>query len=272
MNELFEWTNNNLTLIVSILNTVALSVLFLHFYLRAGSLLFLRDKLWHYLGGKESFYTDELEQLRKDARELEHFRFEFNVPASSIKEAKKFENWVSSNEISLSEIKQARDYIEWKNFSNLSVKNLNYQLRLKWTLARAITLYAFFATFLSIILSPYLFLHFKESKETKNFFMSLEEARFGYFFGSPILNEDTCKDEAVTSRIMSISKMTSEHISIICSAFNSEKDQAHLRNELSKQRIGLSMFAALLLFFFFSALQRSAKLNAAKRIHQRFHP
>ena len=47
-------------------------------YFRAGSLLFIRDKLWHYTA-ERSFYTSELEQLRKDARELEHFRFEFNV-------------------------------------------------------------------------------------------------------------------------------------------------------------------------------------------------
>lgn len=92
MNDLLQWTNNNLALAVSALNAIFVSALFIHFYFRAGSLLFLRDKLWHYLGGKESFYMHELEQMRKDARELEHFRFEFNVPANSIKDAKQFES------------------------------------------------------------------------------------------------------------------------------------------------------------------------------------
>lgn len=118
MNDLFQWTNNNLTLIVSILNALFISALFIHFYFRTGSLLFIRDKLWHYLGGKESFYTSELEQLRKDARELEHFRFEFNVPAQSIKDARLFERWVSEKEISLTSIKKAREYIDWSDFSD----------------------------------------------------------------------------------------------------------------------------------------------------------
>jgi len=269
MNDLFQWTNNNLTLIVSILNALFISALFIHFYFRAGSLLFIRDKLWHYLGGKESFYTSELEQLRKDARELEHFRFEFNVPAQSIKDARLFERWVSEKEISLTSIKKAREYIDWSDFSDLKTKDFNYNIRSKITLTWAITLYATFALLVSLILSPYLFLHFGDPARSDTFYMTTKEARFGFFIGSPTLNIENCLDLKIRETVENTYNITDEQIEIICLAFSNEKDQEHLHNEISKQRIAMSLFAVMLLYFFFAAIKRSAKLSAARKIHEK---
>lgn len=268
MNDLLQWTNNNLALTVSALNAIFVSALFIHFYFRAGSLLFLRDKLWHYLGGKESFYTNELEQMRKDARELEHFRFEFNVPANCIKDAKQFENWVSENQIPLISIKRAREYIDWSDFSKLNTININYKIRTRLTLAWAITLYTAFAIFVAFILSPYLFLHFNEPNNSNTFFMSTKEARFGYFFGSPILNKESCRENNIKDDIKKSYNMTIKQIETICLAFTNEGDQKHLHNEIKKQRIAMSIFAVLLLYFFFTAIKRSIKLSAAKNINE----
>jgi len=271
MNDLLQWTNNNLALLISALNALFISALFVHFYFRAGSLLFLRDKLWHYLGGKESFYIAEFEQMRKDARELEHFRFEFNVPAHSIKDAQLFERWVSERKISLTSIKKAREYIDWNDFSNLGTKKINYQLRTRLILAWAISLYTAFAMLVALILSPYLFLHFNEPKSSDTFFMSTKEARFGYFVGSPKLNRENCTDSEIKEKIGKTYNITTNQIETICLAFTNENDQTHLHNEITKQRIAMSIFSALLLYFFFTAIKRSAKLSAAKKIHEELH-
>lgn len=98
--------------------------------------------------------------------------------------------------------------------------------------------------------------------------MSTKEARFGYFFGSPILNKESCRENNIKDNIKKSYNMTITQIETICLAFTNEVDQKHLHNEIKKQRIAMSIFAALLLYFFFTAIKRSIKLSAARNINE----
>lgn len=125
---IISWIMDNLTALASIAYVAAFIAFLLYVYTRAGSMHFLRDRIWRLMGGKSEFLIPDLQKLKLEARELEHFRFEFGIPASTIRDIQPFERWISDHKISLKDAATAKEYIDWTDYSRLNIKRKNLTL------------------------------------------------------------------------------------------------------------------------------------------------
>lgn len=90
-----DWTFQNYATLASMLSGIAICALIFYIYKRSGSLIFLRDLMWRFFGGSTKFEDEEYELVRKNLREVEYYRFEFNIPAQNLTETKLAEEWIS---------------------------------------------------------------------------------------------------------------------------------------------------------------------------------
>lgn len=119
---IISWIMDNLTALASMAYAAAFIAFLLYVYTRAGSMHFLRDRIWRLLGGKSDFLIPDLQKLKLEVREIEHFRFEFGIPANTIQDIEQFEHWISANTISLKDATTAKEYIDWSNHNQLHIK------------------------------------------------------------------------------------------------------------------------------------------------------
>jgi hypothetical protein len=258
-----NWTLTNLPALASIVYAIGFSSFLFYVYNRAGSMYFLRDRIWRLMGGKSDFYIPDLQKLKLEAREIEHFRFEFGVPARSIQEIQQFENWVKANNLSLKDIATAREYINWGDYSQLKLKEKNLGRIAKVFTFFGITFLAL-ATFSFWAAAPnYLMASFDDSPY---FYISTKEAKFT-MFGEATINKSTCEDEKTLIEISKESDFPLQRIKVICDAYSDDKQFASLAKKIKEQRtaaFSLSIFFALVMIYF---ARESAKAYAAQRVH-----
>lgn len=204
-------TTENLTLISSAASGVLVIWSLFYFYYRARSTFFLRDRLWKLIGGKSEFHTPTFEASRKEARELEHFRMEFRVPAESLKEAQAYLKWQSRINIPARKIAFVHNHFDWSNFSNPKVKTKKIQSKIKLFSIPTIALIALCSLSFMIPTSPYVL---ASLPETPSFY--IEKYSFKFTLLGENFNKHTCEDDALLKRESEASKFPIETATEIC--------------------------------------------------------
>ncbi|WJM92819.1 DUF6216 family protein [Pseudomonas brenneri] len=117
-----NWTFENYATLASLVSGIAICLLVFYIYSRSGSLIFLRDLMWRFFGGSTKFETEDYENIRKNLREVEYYRFEFNIPAQNLADTKLAEEWIKKNGFCHRDVARVRKYIDWKDFNSLTFK------------------------------------------------------------------------------------------------------------------------------------------------------
>ncbi|HEX8592336.1 MAG TPA: DUF6216 family protein [Pseudomonas sp.] len=260
----FDWFITNPTSIIVFLNLLLLAAGFVYIYRRAKSMLFLRDRLWRLLGGKADFAHEKFERMKREARELEHFRYEFNIPAHSLEQAEAFHEWQSQHRLQLGDVSLAKNYIDWRDFNALKMKVSLRQLRRINVAAMiaAILLYLVVALSFSLAASNYLMVSFKD---TPFFYVSEKDVKFSPF-GQPKLSSQTCESPEALQALDDETDFPPQRFSSICEEFGSPRIVEHIKTELSKQRIMLVSLGSMLFVFFLALVKAAVQRRAAKRL------
>ncbi|MCI0915945.1 hypothetical protein JNA64_02070 [Pseudomonas stutzeri] len=265
MKEIFNWATSNVTTLASIANLIFITIVFIAIYLRAGSVLFMRDRIWNFLGGKSKFSINAFQRLKDNERELEHFRFEFGVPATDLREAESFERWVTTKNLPLREISRASKYIDWSNFSNLKVKNVNLNIRKILAAIGAIFIYLLMAFSFALASSKYLIASFPD---TSYFYLSENNIKFS-LFSEYSLNLQTCKSPEILSKISEESDFPRRKLNQFCEELPKEEIKEKIKRSLTGQRAALFTLGAFCLISFFFLIKHVSRIHAALRLQNR---
>ncbi|MDH0098972.1 DUF6216 family protein [Ectopseudomonas hydrolytica] len=261
---IISWIMDNLTALASIAYAATFIAFLLYVYTRAGSMHFLRDRIWRLMGGKSDFLIPDLQKLKLEARELEHFRFEFGIPATTIRDIEQFEHWISDNIISLKDAATAKEYIDWSDYNQLRIKEKNFTLLRKLFTYFGIFTLTSAALFFFIAIPNYLMASFEDSPF---FYISTKETKFS-ILGGDTLDSLSCKEKEVLSRLSQENEFPLDRLQSICSTYASEEKISLLKKRISEQKsaaLALALFFVLLMIYF---ARESTKVFAAQRIQK----
>lgn len=265
MSDKLNWAIANAALIAAVANLLFITTAFTYMYLRAGSILAVRDRLWRMLGGKSTFNTEALQHLKDDKRELEHFRFEFGIPALTMKEALLFEDWIYKNDLPLQDVTLAKKYIEWGDFNAIRIKSIKIKPRRIASGLFAVVFYV--AMILSFALAVPSHVMIK-LPDTEYFYISKNNIKFSIFKDQD-LDTKSCNS---TEKLLSISKETDLAITTLnslCEDLPKERTQERIKSLLTGQRIALLTLGFFSLFSFYLVVRYSAKIHATRRLIER---
>ncbi|WP_460094878.1 DUF6216 family protein [Pseudomonas sp. S2_B03] len=262
-----DWITKNLTLILTLSNFLLIITFFIYIYKRARSFLFARDKIWRLFGGKPSFSNPRFEKLKNDLRELEHFKFEFNIPATTLEEAELAEKWIHSNNLLISDISLARPHIDWTNFSKIKIKPRKFRLSEIFTSALLIFFVSLMALCISLTTSKYLFISFPD---TPTFYATPDKYIFS-IFSDHELNLETCKNIDHSHQFIDMDKFPQERILDLCESLKNPTETDRIKKELKQQKATLALLGFYFLIISIVLARIISKLSAAKRIYQRLN-
>ncbi|MEL7941345.1 DUF6216 family protein [Pseudomonas delhiensis] len=235
-----------------------------YFSYRARSFLFIRDRLWKLIGGKTEFHTAVFEKLRREARELEHFRMEFRVPAETVDEAERFISWQSTSKIPTSKIALAHRHIDWHDFSRPKIKTKYIKQKAILLVFLACSQVLLGGLSLIIATSKYAIVNFPDSPI---FYLSQNEFKFKLFSHS--LNSESCKNDKALKAAISESNFPLNQAIAICASITDSKNTEKISRIFREQRSSSAVLFSIAIFYFFIFFYELIKLSAAQEIKKK---
>ncbi|MEC4560537.1 DUF6216 family protein [Pseudomonas inefficax] len=259
------WSAENLAPLggLGLLGVFLLLLSFIHS--RAGSLYFLRDLIWRSFGGKTEFDDlSQLNQMRRELREIEFFRYEFNIPANNLREAELAHRWIVANGFAPSDIGRSRRYMDWSDFDapTFAVKRFSrWKSILVFTsmliLIGAMTPFSLFAD------TKYLMVSLKDSPDTRSFYLSQDNIKFK-MWPDEVLTPEKCRSAEHLKPFAE--EFPEKGLDIVCSFFMDPNYESHVAKGLEAQRSLLagialaSMLGLVLLVLKLARMQRARSL------------
>ncbi|MGY1448861.1 DUF6216 family protein [Pseudomonas chlororaphis] len=253
---------------VSICTGITIFAAVLYIYARSGSLLFLRDLMWRFFGGTISFENKNFEKMRKNLRELEYFRFEFNIPASTLEDAQLAEQWINQNSLSPRDVAWVKKYIDWSDFNTLKFKE-NLFARWITTTKVILILVSIFLVSISAALSTsdYLMVHLKNEPNTPSFYLSEDNIKFELFKNKHLtLNE--CKSSESLNKLKPTG-FSEKNLDTICAILIDSKYIEHVHNGLKEQKYFLLLIGIWSLFSIFGTTNSIGKQFYARGLNKK---
>ncbi len=259
------WSAENLAPLggLGLLGMVLLLLWFIHS--RAGSLYFLRDLIWRSFGGKTEFDDlSELNQMRRELREIEFFRYEFNIPANNLRDARLAHRWIVANGFAPSDIGRSRRYMDWSNFEapTFACKRFSRWKAMLVVMAMFLLTGAFtpFSLFGN---SNYLMVSLKNSPDTPSFYLSSDNIKFK-IWPDRVLTPEQCRSAEKLKPF--VSDFPEKDLDTVCSFFMDPNYESHVAKGLKAQRSLLagiafsSMVGLILLVLKLARMQRARSL------------
>ncbi|KAF2406301.1 hypothetical protein SAMN04490179_5212 [Pseudomonas antarctica] len=264
------WTFQNYAAIVGLLSGLAICALVLYIYSRSGSLIFLRDLLWRFFGGSTAFENEKYEATRKNLREVEYYRFEFNIPAQNLEQAQQADQWITANRFSYSDVARIRKYIDWSDFANVSLKE---KMLTPFKKNGCLGLGIFFLVIISITPplagSSYLMVSLKKAPDVPAFYLSENNAKF-HIWPSETLSVDDCKSPTVLEKFYN-DDFSEDTINTLCSLFLSPTYREDVKRALTEQKGFLLFIACFSIVAVFCLLTKLSRLGVAKKLHDQIN-
>lgn len=236
-------------------------------YTRSGSLLFLRDLLWRFFGGIPKFENLRFERMRKDLRELEYFRYEFNIPANTLQDAELAEEWIYDHGFIPREFGRIKNYIDWKDFSNLKFRTRKlstWVTNLFFGLALALLLSI---TLVPIVLeTKYLMVSLKNSPDTPSFYLADDHIKLE-LWPKKYLTINDCKTSESLSKFIN-PDLEEDKLDILCSFFLDQNYRTHVHKGLKQQRILALWYAILAFSGMVWLVVHISRIEVARRLHK----
>ena len=248
---------------------LAIAGLLIFIYRRSGSLLFLRDWIWRFFGGKTRFETERFERMRKDLRELEYYRYEFNIPAKTLREADLAEDWMYSNEFAPRDFGRVKRYIEWGDFTALNFITRRFaQWRINCFFVLAFVLLAGVAIAVPLIESKYLMVSLKNAPDAPSFYLSEDNVKFGIWSDNVLMVEHCRSSESLQAFLLP--GLPEEKLDIICSVFLDKNYNKYVREGLSEQRGLLFSLVLVSMAWMIYLVILIARMEVARRLYRQW--
>ena len=115
--------------LLEVLGIILLIFIFLSFFLRAGSVFFLKDRFWRLLGGKPVFHDVRAQLLFQELREIEHFRAEYGFSVTSLSDIDDYLVWRSVHNVPVGLFKSAARKVKKNATGQVYLDAEHYRLR-----------------------------------------------------------------------------------------------------------------------------------------------
>jgi len=262
------WTFENYATLVSMFGGgIAICALVTYIYMRSGSLLFLRDLMWRFFGGTTKFESARFEQMRKDLRELEYYRFEFNIPARTLKHAELAEEWIWDNELSPDDVARVKNYIDWSDFSSLRFKT---KLFSTWIGGAICAVVIFFMTIIMVSIplasAKYLMVSLKHEPQVPSFYLSTTNAKFDLWPDYYLTTTECSSSESLQKFIKP--DISEKHLRTICSFFLDKEYANFVRSGVAEQRGFIVLILLLSIFVVIISLVSLTRRSIARALHK----
>ncbi|MGH8437655.1 MAG: DUF6216 family protein [Pseudomonas sp.] len=261
------WNAESIASLGGIATVLLFAWLLWFIYSRAGSLFFLRDLIWRSFGGKTEFENNpQLNTMRREMREVELFRYEFNIPASTLSDAELAQRWIIANRLAPADVGRSRNYIDWSDFNAPAFKVKRFSpLKFK--------LWGLLFTLLLLLLAPlptlteakYLAVSLKNAPDAPGFYLSENDIKFDWF-ADDFLTVEKCRSSATLQPFIR-EGLPETQLDLICSFFIDPSYVEHVRKGLREQRsllLGLALFCmagTLLIVLKIARMERASKLH-----------
>lgn len=265
-NSIVIWTFENHTVLAGLFSGLAIICLVLFIYYRSGSLILLRDLMWRFLGGSIKFENIDFETSRKNLREVEHYRFEFNIPAQTLEDAALAENWIKNSSFSHRDIASIKAYIDWSDFKNLNFKTTSFSTKVEHVFAAGLVFFL-----LLIFITPpltstnYLMVSLRGSSDTPAFYISENNAKFTTFSKKLLTPTECSSSNALQGFIQP--NLSENDLDQICDLFLDPNYIENVQNGLKKQRTLLMFIALLSIFAAFCLLVKLTRIRTARKLY-----
>ncbi|WP_085590609.1 DUF6216 family protein [Pseudomonas sp. B14(2017)] len=263
------WSAENLAPLggLGVLGMVLLLVWFIQS--RAGSLYFLRDLIWRSFGGKKEFDDlSELNQMRRELREIEFFRYEFNIPANNLREARLAHRWIVANGFAPSDIGRSRRYMDWSDFDSptFAVKRFTWW---KYTLVvtSMLLLIGAFTPFSLFGNSKYLMVSLKNSPDTPSFYLSSDNIKFK-MWPDRVLMPEQCRSAETLKPFLE--DFPEKELDTVCSFFMDPAYESHVTKGLEAQRSLLAGIAFASMMGLILLVLKLARMQRAQSLYQQW--
>lgn len=262
------WTFENFAAIASAFSGIFTCALIIYIYQRSGSVFFLRDLAWRFFGGASEFENTTYEKTRKILREIEHYRFEFNIPAQTLEHTELVEVWISKNSYFHRDIAKIRNYIDWKDFQNLAFKETLFSKNTERFLSTIMGLFMLIITLaLPLTGVDYLMVSLKNAPDAPSFYLSEYNAKFK-ILSDVVLTINDCKSSDSLQKFIQ-PNISEKNLDTICSIFLDPKYSMYVQHGLKDQRGFLFLITFISIFTVIYTLVRLSRLNIARRLHER---
>lgn len=264
------WSVETLLPLGAIGGPILLLLLLWFIYRRAGSLYFLRDLIWRSFGGTTEFDNhSQLNSLRKELREIEYFRFEFNIPASNLHEASLAHRWIVDNGFAPGDLSRNRAYIDWGDFSAPRFATARFsRRRFNWFIALVSVLGALLFPLSLANQSPYMMVWLKNDPDSPAFYLSQQDIKFEKWFPDEKLTLDKCRSSESLAPFTRY--MPEEKLDTICSFFMAPDYAVQVEEGVKGQRGLLTFLSAIVFLALLLAVLKLSRMERAQKVYNRW--
>ncbi|WP_455926139.1 DUF6216 family protein [Pseudomonas putida] len=260
---LLTFTFQNWAVVTSILGGVIMAMAMIYIYRRSGSFFFLRDRVWRFFDGKQTFDDPRFEKMRKRARELEFFRFEFNIPVKSFSDAERAEKWITQHQLPIDDVSLSRSIINWDDFADIRLRTYLTTQNI-FTLLRVCVITLFLLTIASTLLiaNPFVLMHFKQNGPS--FYVAKNQV-YLEMGAAPLTLADCSSAEKLAP--FTTKDFTSNRLDVLCQILLPPFSDGH-EGRIADQREISALLSAEIFAGFAFAVRLLAKVKAARRLER----
>lgn len=240
---------------------ILIAILVVLFWVRAGSIFSLLERVWSFIAGKAEVSDTILREFIQETRDIERFRFMYGFRAETMTEVHKMRDWFQTNSIGVNTAQRAKRWINTESAS-LAPRPKHYLMRR----AIALPVCAMVAVMLiSAATSQMALLQMKGSERW--FLADASSAKEATVFGGWVIEQSDCL--ADTQKISKASGFTQSEASMLCAAFKDDSLKKIVSDTVKAQRVfgGLYGFVVLILGAMFFVQIDS--VIAAKKIQEK---
>lgn len=225
------------------------------YWLRAGSIHNLLERLWRLLVDKTEVNDARLREYMEEARDLEKFRFIYGIRVSRLARLHRFINWQKENHISIGEAQKIRHWIDIESPEVLRVPPASYFHQKRLSIGFGLLL---LATALTLIAHPAALMKLKSTQSH----VTIERDQISDAFGQWVMRKEDCLDKAAGPD-------TPREKTLACQLLNDAGFSQMVEQTHGEQRLAGLIFAMVGLLFFLHGLQALSAAVTARTLHRK---
>lgn len=229
------------------------------YWLRAGSIHNLLERLWRLLVDKAEVNDARLREYMEEARDLEKFRFIYGIRVSSLARLHRFINWQKENHLGIGEAQKIRHWIDIESPEVLRAPPPGYFHQKRLSMGFGLLL---LATALALLAHPAAVMKLKSTQSH----VTIERGQVSDAFGQWVMRKEDClgNDDSAAGANGGPQEKT-----LACQLLNDAGFSQMVEQKHGEQRLAGLIFAIIGLLFFLHGLQALSAATAARTLHQK---
>lgn len=233
------------------------------FWLRAGSIHAVLDRLWRIVAGKADVNDPVLKSLLLESRDIEKFQFIYRLKVGTMTDIHKLDAWRKTHDVGVAKLQKIRQWVDITS-DEMVRQPPKY-------CATSHFIFACLAAFSIALISQFDTFHFgyfkmRESKASFKTDAVVVKAPFGEWSFS------LKKCEGDKTGLSKLTSLNASDINVICNAHKNDELKDFVEETVKFQRWATSIFMLFLLVFTFVNITTAISAQEAIRLRKKLYP